>query len=61
MSEGHDPIIEAVEALRARGHTVEPVGDDFAMWRVDDQPLTDGELLALAVQLGLIDGPGRLQ
>jgi len=55
MSEGHDPISEAVAALKLRGHTVEPWGDDHMLWLVDGQSLTEGELLALAVRLGLMD------
>jgi hypothetical protein len=61
MSEGHDPVLEAVEALKLRGHTVEPWGDDFMLWLVDGQSLTSGELLALAVRLGLMDSPGTAQ
>ncbi|MBP1179942.1 hypothetical protein [Methylobacterium sp. PvR107] len=55
MSEGHDPILEAIEALKLRGHTVDPWGDDHLLWLVDGQSLTEGELLALAVRLGLMD------
>lgn len=55
MSEGHDPILEAVEALRLRGHTVEPWAVEFDAWLVDGETLTDGDLLALAVRLGLMD------
>jgi hypothetical protein len=61
MSEGHDPVLEAVEALRAGGHTVEPWGDDFMLWLVDGQTLTEMELLALAMRLGLMDSPGQPQ
>lgn len=52
MSDGHDPILEAVEALKLRGHKVEPWGDEFDAWLVDGDTLTDGELMALAVRLG---------
>ena len=61
MSEGHDTILEAADALRACGHTVEPWSDDFALWLVDRISLTDSDLLALAIQLGLMDSPGGLQ
>jgi hypothetical protein len=61
MSEGHDPIREAVAALRARGHTVEPWGDNYMLWLVDGQSLTVGELLALAVRLGLMDSASTKQ
>ena len=55
MSEDHDPVLEAAEALKLRGHTVEPWGDDFMLWLVDGQSLTEGELIALAVRLGFME------
>ncbi|WP_345819959.1 hypothetical protein ABC766_27395 [Methylobacterium fujisawaense] len=61
MSDGHDPILEAVEALKLRGHKVEAWGEDHMLWLVDGQSLTEGELLALAVRLGLMDSTGHLQ
>jgi hypothetical protein len=61
MSDGHDPVREAVEALKLSGHTVEQWGDDGLLWLVDGQSLTGGELLALVVRLGLMDSPGGLQ
>ena len=61
MSEGSDPVMEAVTVLRFRGHTVEP-DDDFEHWRVDGgEWLTIGELLTLAKHLGLSARVGRLQ
>ncbi|XYD07392.1 hypothetical protein R1A27_19985 [Methylobacterium sp. NMS12] len=62
MSDGHhpirwheaDPIQEAVDALIAAGHSIEPMGDDAAFWIVDGRGLNDGELLALAVDLNLV-------
>ncbi len=48
--------MEAVEAMIAAGHSVaEPLGDYFAFWIVDGKGLSDGDLLALASRLGLID------
>ncbi|SEG31070.1 hypothetical protein [Methylobacterium sp. OT2] len=47
-------VMEAVEALIAAGHSVEPLGDDFAFWIVDGKGLSDGELLDLADSLGLM-------
>lgn len=38
MSDGHDPILEAVEALKLRGHKVEPWGDEFDAWLVVSRP-----------------------
>jgi hypothetical protein len=61
MSEGHDPILEAVEALRTYGLEVEPWSGGYPLWLVDGETLTGGQLLALAVRPGLIDLPGRPQ
>lgn len=55
MSDDHDAITEAADALIAYGYTVEPVGDDFALWVVDGKGMTDSDVLALAVRLGLMD------
>lgn len=55
MPDDHDPIQEAADALIAYGSDVQPMGDDFAFWIVDGKVLTDGELMALAVRLGLMD------
>ncbi|SFS86938.1 hypothetical protein [Methylobacterium sp. yr668] len=63
MSDGHhpirwheaDPIQKAVDALRARGHTVEPWTGGLPYWLVDGETLTDGDLLALAVRVNLMD------
>jgi len=61
ISEDADPIVEAVTVIASRGHTVEP-DDDFENWRVDGGAwLTAGDLLALAICLGLSAGTGRLQ
>jgi hypothetical protein len=55
MSEDADPVLEAVAALRALGHTVVP-DDDFKRWHVDGgEWITLGDLLALALRLGLMD------
>lgn len=48
-------VMEAVKVLIAAGHSVEPLGDYFAFWIVDGKGLSDGDLLALASRLGLID------
>lgn len=61
MSDGGDPILEAVAALRARGHRVEP-NDDHPFWRVDGSDwLTAGDLLALALGIELRHPRSRLQ
>ena len=54
MSDGHDLIREDVAALRTRGHTVEPWTGGLPYWLVDGETLTDGDLLALAVRVGLM-------
>jgi hypothetical protein len=61
MSDDADPVLEAVAALRARGRTVEPWSDASALWLVNGESLTDSDLLALAIRLGLMDSPGILQ
>ncbi|MGU3469160.1 hypothetical protein ACLBXO_30380 [Methylobacterium sp. C33D] len=61
MGEGDDPVLDAVAVLRCLGHTVEP-DDDCARWRVDGGGwITLGALFAMALRLGLRDGPGRAQ
>ena len=62
MSDDHDPILEAVEALKASGRNVGPWAEDILLWLVDGmlwlvdgEMLTDGDLRALAVRLGLVD------
>lgn len=56
----HDPIEEALDALRAKRHTVKPIGDDLPLWQIgDDVVLVDGALIAPAIRLGLMDGPDR--
>ncbi|MGU3329378.1 hypothetical protein ACLBXB_20805 [Methylobacterium mesophilicum] len=61
MFEDSDPIVEAVTVITSRGYTVEPDAD-FDRWRVDGgEWLTVGEVLTLAMHLGLNAGVGRLQ
>jgi hypothetical protein len=61
MSGGYDQILNAAAALRACGHTVRP-DSASKRWLVDGGLwLTDAELLAMAVHLGLMEGPGRPQ
>ena len=58
----HDPVQEAAEALIAYGCKVEPLGDDFDFWIVDGKGMSNGDLLALATRLGLMDSSSsRLQ
>ncbi|KST60694.1 hypothetical protein AO398_12430 [Methylobacterium sp. GXS13] len=60
MAESCDRVVEAVEALRASGHRVEPDAE-FEHWQVDGNLITSGKLMAPALRLGLMDGPVRLQ
>lgn len=58
----HDAVTEAAEALIAAGYDVKPWGDDFAFWFVDGKTLSDSDLMALAIRLGLMDSTSdRLQ
>ena len=68
MSGDADPVLEAIEVLKASGRNVGPWTEDVMLWLVDGmlwlvdgEMLTDGDLMALAVRLGLMDSPGRLQ
>ena len=54
MSDLRGPILEAVEALKASRHEVETWGGGL-FWLVDGRSMTDGELLALAIRLGLMN------
>jgi hypothetical protein len=54
MSDLRGPILEAVEALKASRHEVETWGGGL-FWLVDGRSMTDGEALALALRLGLMD------
>ncbi|MET0529594.1 MAG: hypothetical protein ABW003_14895 [Microvirga sp.] len=68
MSDEADAVLEAVEALSASGRIVERWAEDVMLWLVDaelwlvdGEVLTDSDLLALAIRLGLMDSPGGLQ
>jgi hypothetical protein len=59
MSEGYDQILDAATTLRVCGHTVDP-DDASKRWLIDGGLwLTDAELLATAVRVGLMEGPRR--
>ena len=61
MMVDHDPVLDAANTLRARGHAVEPDAE-FERWRVDEGPwISDEQLTTLAVLAGLREGPGRAQ
>ena len=56
-----DVLSEAVQALRACGYAVEPWSNDYPLWLVDQETFTDGAVIVLALRLGLMDGPEKLQ
>lgn len=59
MPEGDDPLYEAIEFLRERGHRVE-TDEDFLRWRVDGGDwLDEAAVIALAVEM--VDASPRLQ
>ena len=55
MPDDPDPVLTAVEALRASGVEAVPTGDDFEKWRVGDFVLDDATLLRLAERMGLVE------
>lgn len=63
MAEGkdRDPVLEAIIFLRLCGHTVEH-DEDYENWQVDGGAWIGlGQLLALALRLGLRNAPQALQ
>jgi len=50
-----DPIMEVVEALRAAGVEVVPVGDELEHWQIGDLTFSDADLWRLAVSRGLVE------
>ena len=61
MSEGYDPIREAVAAHRPSGCTVKPWSIRDPLWLIDSESLTDGDLMVLVMCPGLMGSPRRLQ
>ncbi|KNY20771.1 hypothetical protein AKJ13_20810 [Methylobacterium sp. ARG-1] len=61
MTENYDPTLEAIVALQAHGHTIEP-DEKFEHWQIDGREwVSHDDLLTLALRLGLVDGPGLVQ
>lgn len=53
-----DRIQKAIAALRAAGHTVEPVPSSDGEYRVDGKdPVPGGRIIMIAIYLGLMDKP----
>lgn len=57
MTHIHVVLLEAVQALRACGYTVEPWSADYPLWLVNRETFTDGAVIVLALRLGLMEGP----
>lgn len=60
MDDEADPIMEAVDALRATGVAVWPIGDELEHWQIGDLVFSDADLWRLAASRGLVeDGDSR--
>ncbi|AWN43674.1 hypothetical protein U8607_11370 [Methylobacterium durans] len=58
----HDPVHEAIEALRAAGRTVLPAEDAPGLYRIDHGPeMTGADVVAMAVGMGLVEGPDEIE
>ncbi|WP_020094941.1 hypothetical protein [Methylobacterium sp. 285MFTsu5.1] len=55
MSDEADPIMEAVDALRAAGVAVWPIGDELEHWQIGDLVYADADLWRLASSRGLVE------
>ena len=56
MIDDTDPVLDAVEALRATGIAVEPTGEELDRWRIGDLLFSDAELVRIAMSRGLMEG-----
>ena len=50
-----DPVLNAVNALRAAGVAVAPIGEELERWRIGCSAFSDAELLRLAESRGLVE------
>ncbi|WP_267357150.1 MULTISPECIES: hypothetical protein [unclassified Methylobacterium] len=55
MIDDTDPILDAVDALRASGITVVPIGEELDRWQIGCFTFSDAELLRLAESRGLVE------
>ncbi|MCJ2084850.1 hypothetical protein MKK88_02430 [Methylobacterium sp. E-005] len=55
MIDDTDPVLDAVEALRAAGIAVAPIGDDLERWHIGDLIFSDADVLRLAESRGLVE------
>ena len=57
MDESADPVLDAVDALRAAGIAVAPIGDELERWQIGDLVFLDADVLRLAESRGLVEAP----
>ena len=55
MIDDTDPVLDAVDALRAAGIAVAPIGNESELWQIGCFTFTDAELLRLAESRGLVE------
>ncbi|MCJ2085808.1 hypothetical protein MKK88_07345 [Methylobacterium sp. E-005] len=55
MIDDADPVLDAVDALRAAGIAVAPIGDDLERWQIGDLIFSDVDVLQLAESRGLVE------
>ena len=55
MIDDTDPVLDAVDALRAAGVAVAPIGEELERWQIGCFTFTDAELLRLAESRGLVE------
>ncbi|MCJ2015830.1 hypothetical protein MKK84_00045 [Methylobacterium sp. E-065] len=56
MSDDTDPVLNAVDALRAAGIVVVPIGEELDRWQIGDLLFSDAELVRIAMSRGLMEG-----
>ena len=54
MGDDTDPVLDAVDALRAAGVAVMPIVEELNRWQIGSFTFTDGDLLRLAESRGLV-------
>jgi len=55
MIDDTDPVLDAVDALRAAGMAVTPIGEELERWQIGCFTFSDAELLRLAESRGLVE------
>jgi len=54
MLDNTDPILDAVDALRAADIVVAPIGEELEWWQIGDLNFSDADVVRLAESRGLI-------